>query len=306
MTEAGGEEEPELSKGRTLDRVINFVLRKIRSILKWIEGYLVECQDNLICSNVSNTDAVNDYSSYSQSFDNNDRSILNNVLTFNSSVVKDVMTPFSEVFSVSKAVRIDSFLGDPGLCKYTRIPVYEDKLDNVVGFVHIKDIFANIRSDKDVTSVLRTILFVPPSMRSKELFFNMKSTHTYIAAIVDEYGCMEGIVSLKCLTEKIIGDIEDEHDVVENSKIIKISEQKYLVYAYVDIEEIEEVLDVKLKEDEDEDDYDSLSGFILSMVDRIPEEGEVVEHPSGIKFIINKADSRSIKQLTIDISNKRD
>ncbi|MEO0620300.1 MAG: hemolysin family protein [Pseudomonadota bacterium] len=161
------------------------------------------------------------------------------------------------------------------------------------------------RSDADLdrpiesAKLMRELLFVPPSMPAVNLLLRMQSTHIHLAMVVDEYGGTDGLVSIEDLIEEVVGEIEDEHDENTDAMIERDAKLGIVVAARTPIEELEAFLNVKLLDDTDEDDIDTLGGLVFTMVNRVPVRGEVVPHSSGYEFEVLEADPRRIKRLRV-------
>lgn len=230
-----------------------------------------------------------------------EREMLHNVLSLRDVKVHDVMVPRTDIVAVEKNIRIDELQKAVIEKEHTRMPVYAGSLDNVIGFLHIKDLIAILGTRKkfDMDEVLREILFVPPSMKILDLLVKMRSKRVHMALVLDEYGGTDGLVTMEDLMEEIVGEIEDEHDEIDKHEIKKIDDHTIEVSARITIEELEERLDKKLKSADDPNDYDTLGGLVFFMLGKVPEQGEVVNHPCGLQFKIIEADPRRINRLTV-------
>lgn len=147
--------------------------------------------------------------------------------------------------------------------------------------------------------MIRDILYVPPSMRAVELLLKMQSTHTHMAVVVDEYGGTDGLVTIEDLVEEIVGDIEDEHDIDEGPAVREIGDGAYAVNARAPVGELEAALGLSLGLDDDEEEYDTVGGLIVSLVGRVPGRREVIKHPAGIEFEVVDGDPRRVKRLRV-------
>jgi len=182
---------------------------------------------------------------------------------------------------------------------HSRLPVYREQLDDVVGFVHIKDVLAAMRSSPHlaVRELKREILFAAPSIRVLDLLLEMRAQRTHMAIVVDEFGGVDGLVTIEDLVEEIVGEIEDEHD-EEGPSISTNPDGSILADARVEIEELEELIGVFVT-DEEREDCDTLGGIVFSLIDRVPRRSEVVTHTSGVEFEVVDADPRRIKRLRV-------
>lgn len=229
-----------------------------------------------------------------------ERTILSNVLGLKDLRVEDVMIPRSDIIAVNASITLAELKKILLKERHTRIPVYRDTLDNVVGFVHIKDLIPLLGSRRkfDITDLLRTILVVPPSMKAKDLLMHMRAKRSHMVLVVDEYGATYGLVTLEDVLEEIIGNIEDEYDTGKIVMYRELTTDIYDVNARMDIKELEKLLEVSLKID-DEEDYDTVGGLVFLMMDRVPEKGETAQHPAGFTFEVVDADARRIKRLLV-------
>ena len=220
--------------------------------------------------------------------------------------VEDVAIPTAEIIAVSSTITKDELADvfrDSGL---SRIPVYEGTLDTPLGFVHLKD-FAlthgfNGGADKfDLKSMLRTLLFVPPSMPIGVLLTKMQTERRHMALVIDEYGGVDGLLTIEDLIEQVVGEIADEHDAAEDQLWVQEKPGCYLVQARVPLEDFEAEIGRSLTshEDVDEEDIDTLGGLVFMLSGRVPARGEVVIHPEGPEFEVVDADPRRIKRLRV-------
>src|SRR5581483_7658832 len=182
-------------------------------------------------------------------------------------------------------------------------PVYEETLDRVQGFIHVKDLIPLLSGDApfDMSSLIRSLLFVPPSMPIIDLLRKMRHAGSHMAIVVDEYGGTDGLVTMEDLFEEIVGDIQDEHDSDEGQedKIVRIGDHAFEVNARIRIEKLERELGLNLVTEEKAGEFDTLAGLIFFQLGRVPSKGEIVTHISGIRFEIADADSRRIRKVRI-------
>lgn len=220
--------------------------------------------------------------------------------------VEDVMLPKVEITAVPTDIRKDDLVEvfrDSGL---TRIPVYKETLDTPVGLVHLKD-FAlkhgfNGKGERFALSkMLRPLLFAPPSMPIGVLLQKMQTDRTHMALVIDEYGGVDGLVTIEDLIEQVIGEIEDEHDIAEGQFWTEEAPGCYLAQARTPLDEFEEEIGQKLADEEDEEEIETLGGLVFMLAGRIPARGEVVHHPDGLDFEVVDADPRRIKRLRVRI-----
>ncbi|TDT74216.1 magnesium and cobalt transporter [Litoreibacter halocynthiae] len=218
--------------------------------------------------------------------------------------VEDVVIPRAEIVSVPKSIGLDDLVGvfrDSGL---TRVPVFEDTLDSPIGMIHLKDLalrhgFNGKSPDFDLEAMVRPVLFVPPSMPIGVLLAKMQTERKHMALVIDEYGGVDGLVTIEDLIEQVLGEIEDEHD-IDEADLWKMEKPGiYLAQARAPLEEFEAEIGQRLSDDEMDEEIDTLGGLVFMLSGRVPARGEVVEHPSGAEFEILDADPRRIKRIRV-------
>jgi CBS domain containing-hemolysin-like protein len=179
--------------------------------------------------------------------------------------------------------------------------VYRETLDDILGFVHIKDIidFWGDGRTFELRNILRQVLVVPPSMPVLDLLARMRTTHLHMAVVVDEYGGTDGLVTIEDVVEEIVGNIEDEHDTDEGPTLTDLPDGSIDADGRVEIEDLETKLGVDLLPDEIDEEVDTLGGLVFTMLGRIPEVGETIEHDCGLEIEVTDADARRIKRLRL-------
>jgi magnesium and cobalt transporter len=225
--------------------------------------------------------------------------------------IEDVAIPTAEIASVpittSKEELVDVFR-ESG---FTRIPVYDGTLDTPLGFAHLKD-FAlsygfNCETDEfELIEMLRPLLYVPPSMPIGVLLTKMQAERRHMALVIDEYGGVDGLVTIEDLIEQVVGEIEDEHDSDEDRTRILEKPGSYIALAKTPLEDFEAETGWALTrhEDVDEEDIETLGGLVFMLSGRVPVRGEVVRHPDGPEFEVIDADPRRIKRLRVRLPDK--
>lgn len=231
-----------------------------------------------------------------------ERSILTNVLNLGNSKVQNVMIPRTDIVAVADNSSLDDIkkiLLEQG---HTRLPVYKESLDNVIGFVHVKDLFPFFGLDKEfnISNVLRTILYVPPSKKVVDLLVQMRAKRVHMALVLDEYGGTVGLVTMENLMEEIVGQIEDEHDNEDDKDSIrKISDGVFEVSARISLQELDAKIGSEFKSENEGDDFDTLGGLVFLMFGHVPEKNEQIDHASGYVFKVIDADERSVKKVLV-------
>lgn len=237
------------------------------------------------------------------SIDYDEQMMIESVFKFNDLEAMDVMTPRVDVMMIDLDDELEEYIDEIIDGKYTRIPIYRGYKDNIVGIINIKDVLKQARIvgfDKiNIESIVRKPLFVPESIKINVLFKKMKDSKNHMAILSDQYGGFVGIVTLEDLIEEIMGEIDDEFD-DSRKPVIKINSNSYIANAGVPIQDLNRLLDLEFEEDNEN--YDTLGGLILMLLDRIPDENEKVSvEYSNIVFTVIKMDSNRIEKVRIDI-----
>lgn len=225
-------------------------------------------------------------------------------LHLNAQRVDDVAIPRTDIVGLainsSMADVIETFKNSG----YSRLPLYVETLDDALGMVHLKDValtygFNGRRKTIDLKSLMRPVLFVPPSMPLGVLLQKMQAERRHMALVVDEYGGVDGLVTIEDLVEQLVGEIEDEHDTEESAEWREDTPGVYLCQARADLKAFERTLGVDFASDDQDEDIDTIGGLIFMMAGRVPTRGEILPHPSGYQFEILEADPRRIKRVRV-------
>ncbi len=232
--------------------------------------------------------------------DDEERLLLANILELRGRTIHDVMVPLADIVGVesgtSLADLIDLITGEG----HSRMPVYDETLDGAIGMIHIKDVLAWRGKDKDfkLKEIVRKVLFVPPSMQVLELLLEMRAKRCHMALVVDEYGGVDGLVTIEDLVEEIVGEIEDEHDRTDEPVMSDSGDGVLYTDARVTIENLE-VRFGPLVSDEERENFDTLGGLVFALAGRVPVRGELISHPSGMEIEVLDADPRRVKKLRV-------
>ena len=234
------------------------------------------------------------------SFDSHEGTLLQNFLDLRDTTAADVMVPRADIVSVALADGFDDIIQQMSDANHSRVPVYRDTLDDVAGIIHIKDLFANLRNDQtpEVESLLRPALFISPTIRLLDLLHEMRLRRRHLALVVDEFGGVDGLITIEDLVEEIVGEIEDEHDTTAQLRFDQKSDGTAIVDARFEVETLEAITGPLLNDDE-RDEIDTLGGLVFSLAGRVPGHGEVVRHRAGIQFEILEGDPRRITLLKL-------
>ncbi len=234
-------------------------------------------------------------------FSEEERAILLNAISFGELQVWDVMVPRSDIKAIEAEAKLPDIIAMMRAVMHTRLPVYRDTLDDVVGMIHLKDLlpFWGDGAALQISEILREVLFVPPSMRVIDLLMQMRDTGVHMAIVIDEYGGTDGMVTIEDLVEEIVGELQDEHDKLLPPMLTELADGNLEADGRVEVEELEKRLATELLEPDRREDVDTLGGLIFTMLDRVPARGEIVRHPKGIEFEVLDADPRRVKRVRI-------
>jgi putative hemolysin len=228
-----------------------------------------------------------------------EKEMIYNVFGFGDSYTKDVMIPRTDMIAVDVNATYDEIIELYKQEQFSRMPVYQESHDNIIGVIYMKDLLLKQFDPKDfvISDFLRDVYFVHEFKRIDELFKEMRSKKIGMAIVVDEYGGTSGIVTLEDLIEEIVGDIDDEYDMTEDS-FVKIADQEYLVDGSFRISDFNDELNLDISSNE----FDSIGGFIIGLLDRFPDEGEVVVY-DDITFKVEETMNNRINKLRILLSD---
>jgi len=210
------------------------------------------------------------------------------------------MVPRADIVAVDNEVSFTSLMKIANREAHSRLPVYRESLDDVIGMVHIKDVLAYWGTPKkfNLRDILRRVVFVAPTLPVLDMLLDMRRSRTHMALVVDEFGGTDGLLTIEDLVEEIVGEIEDEHDVAQAPVLSRRADGTIDVNGRTPVEMLEQEIGNVLSEDERRE-IDTVGGLIFSLLGRIPERGEVVQHPSGVEFEILDVDPRRIRRLRV-------
>ncbi len=220
--------------------------------------------------------------------------------------VEDVSVPRAEIIAVSDEAALEDVVAIFQQSSMTRLPVYDGSLDQPLGLVHLKDLalrygFGAGEGPFNLRDILRPLIYVPPSMPIGVLLQKMQVGRIHMALVIDEYGGVDGLVTIEDLLEQIVGEIGDEHDEEDDLFWSREGEDVYLAQARMDIEDFETQVGLKLADAELAEEVDTLGGLVIRLAGRVPARAEVVPHPDGHEFEVLDADARKVKRLRVRI-----
>ncbi|MBR0553565.1 hemolysin family protein [Stakelama marina] len=227
--------------------------------------------------------------------------MLKNLLHFGERDAGDVGVPRADMLAVEEQTSFDELVKLFAEAGHSRLPVYRDDLDTVIGMIHVKDVFAILASDTprpdSIQQLIRQPLYVPQSMGTLDLLARMQQSRTHLAIVLDEYSGTEGLITIEDLVEEIVGEIEDEHDEAPTALMVPLDDGMWEADARAELEDVAETIDARLGEVEE--DVDTLGGLAFVLAGHVPEPGEVLDHPSGWKLEILEGDSRRVLRLRL-------
>ncbi len=234
------------------------------------------------------------------SFSDHEKTLLSNVLDLHDMDAGDVMVPRADIIGINHDITQDDLLALLSEKQYSRFPVYQDSLDDIIGSIHIKDILSCIARNEPVVieQLVREIPVVSPSMDVLDLLLQMRITRKHLVLVVDEFGGIDGLITLGDLLESIVGQIDDEHDLDEQPEIALQTDGTILADARVHLGEFEEKFGEILSEEERLE-SETLGGLVFFMAGRVPVRGEVLKHRTGMMFEVLEADPRRVRRIRI-------
>ncbi len=230
-----------------------------------------------------------------------ERQMLRNLLHFGERTAGDICVTRGDIIAVPSTIGFDDLVRAFADAEHSRLPVYGESLDEVIGMIHIKDVFKASNDparDRSIPALIRSPLFVPESMGVIELLARMRTERVHLAIVVDEFGGTEGLVTIEDVVEEIVGDIEDEHDIEEAGGLLSmLDDGVWEADARIELEELAKEVDPRLTWEEDE--VDTLGGLVFLLAGHIPAKGECVTHPSGWRLEALDSDPRRILRVRL-------
>jgi CBS domain containing-hemolysin-like protein len=263
-----------------------------------------------------------------------ERTMIKNILALRGRRIEDVMVPRGDIVAVQQDISLGDLLRVFEKAAHSRLVVYNDSLDDPVGMVHIRDLIAfmsvhatvspeksarrkkprpagldlgaiNLAMQLSATKIMRQMLFAPPSMPALDLLEKMQATRIHLALVVDEYGGTDGIVSMEDIVEQIVGEIADEHDEVETPTVVKQPDGSFIADARTSLEDVIAAVGVEFNVGDATEEVDTIGGYLMSQVGRLPLRGELVPGPNGFEIEVLDSDPRRIKKVRIHRSKDR-
>ncbi len=241
---------------------------------------------------------IEEHEDSTQPIEEQERILLDNILALRDRTMWDAMVPRADIVALeahSTFVEVVETMIREG---HSRVPVFRESLDETIGMAHIKDVLTYWdRQDAfDLARLVRKVIYVSPSMRVLELLLEMRVSRCHMALVVDEYGGIDGLVTIEDLVEEIVGEIEDEHDRGLDPALVEQADRTFLADARVSVADFEARCG-RFVSDEEREDVDTLGGLVFALAGRVPIRGELITHPSGVEFEVLDADPRRIRRL---------
>lgn len=235
------------------------------------------------------------------SFDNHESTLLRNILNLKDLTAESLMVPRADIVSIDLTEDVDSVMAQICSANHSRLPVHNGSMDVIQGMIHIKDLMPHLLtgSNPDLKELMRPVLFVSPSIWVMDLLHEMRLKRRHLALVVDEFGGVDGLITIEDLVEEIVGEIEDEHDEMEMPRFELIDDDSAISDARLELEDLEKLVG-PLVDDAEREEIDTVAGLVFSLAGRVPVRGEVIRHPCGLEFEVLEGDPRRITLLKID------
>jgi CBS domain containing-hemolysin-like protein len=260
----------------------------LEKIFNKIKTYVINTLDFLTRKESSSLGSIlEDHVDHQREFSASEKNMLINIVGFGESRVEDSMVPRADIIAVDIKTSAEEIIKLFSECNHSRIALYRSTLDE----------------DIKIKTLAKDILFVPPSMKSRELLLKMQASRIHMALVVDEYGGTDGLLTIENLIEEIVGEIEDEHSGSDIQKI-NIYENFLDVSARTKIEEVEEILGFSLLEEEVDEEIETIGGLVFLLAGRIPQRGELITHPKGFEIEVREVDQRKIIKVRFRINSE--
>ena len=228
-----------------------------------------------------------------------EKQMIEGVFSFNDKMAREIMTPRNEIFAIDIEDDIDSIIDRVIESGYSRTPVYKDSIDNIIGILYIKDLLFEARKigfkNIDVQKILQEPFFILETQKTNDVFKMLKENKVHLGLLFDEYGGVSGLVTMEDLIEEIMGDIEDEYD-KEESIISQIDENNFYIKGNLAVSDFNSTFGINVEEGE----YDTMNGYLLTMLGKLPKEGTLVELDE-VDLLVNKVDNRRIEQIKVTL-----
>ena len=280
-------------------RHVAFVFSIARSIFGYVQRFLQR-------NNGENTvrgaleELIEDHPHSETPIVEEQRTLLENILNLRDRTIADVMVPRADIIGINANATLEQIIVLINEEAHSRVPVFQEALDDAIGMIHIKDVLSAQQKKGliNLHEIIKPVLFVTPSMQVLELLLEMRAKRTHMALVVDEFGGVDGLLTIEDLVEEIVGEIEDEHDLDDEPTWRVRTDGAIDADARLEIFQFEQVVGLFVT-DEEREELDTLGGLVFSLAGRVPVRGELVKHSSGVEIEIVDADPRRVKHLRI-------
>jgi CBS domain containing-hemolysin-like protein len=281
------------------------------------DGGLVTWVKSLLPARTSNDDSLRDAvkelieeedASQQSAVARHERKLISNILQLRDLPVSKVMVPRADIVAIDIATPREELIKLLAEKPHSRIPIYKGDLDNIIGFVHIKDLVSNVADGNlfELKDIIRDVLVISPSMRVLDLLLQLRQSKVHIAFVVDEFGGIDGLITISDLIEAIVGEIGDEYDFDIDPQLIERPDGSVIADARYAIKSFEAKYGNVFAEDEENEKVDTLGGLITTIAGHVPSRGEIIRHSSGIEFEVLDADPRRVTRVRIRHLPKKD
>ena len=266
----------------------NWIIKKLLSSETTREEVL-----NFIATNDSDADI-------DELEDNNEKNLIKNIFNLNNKSVEDIMVPRAEIISIEKNQSINEILSIIQNEAHSRMPVYDNNLDNDLGFLHIKDLINNISSKNfELKDAIREVLYVAPKSPILDLLKRMRASRIHMGLVVDEFGGVDGLITIEDLVEEIVGEIEDEHDAEDEEILLKkINKNTILVDASYKIDDLEKYFNIQINLEADNE-IDTVGGMLFYIANKVPKNNQIFKYGKNLQLKVMRASARRIEALEI-------
>ena len=277
---------------------IIFIINHVSSGVLWLLRVNPNEADKAMTEDEIRT--IVDESQESGVIEDEEREMIHNVFDFGDSLAKEVMIPRIDMTFVEADATYEEFIEIYRENKYTRYPVYEESTDYVIGIINMKDVLLQNEKDFSIRKIIREPYFTYEHKNTADLFVEMRKASIPLAIVLDEYGVTAGMVTLEDLLEEIVGEIRDEYDSDEEDAIEQLSEYEYLILGSTNLDDVNDALDLNFESD----DYDTIGGYCLQLLDHLPEENETLFTDDGVVLKIKEVDKNRIERIYLRIPTK--
>ncbi|MFV9875923.1 MAG: hemolysin family protein [Rickettsiales endosymbiont of Dermacentor nuttalli] len=274
----------------------NSIIQNIKTFFKHIFG--IHSSSSL---EESVAELIEEHTAEGHPISPEEKVILQNVARFGEMKVSDVMIPRTDIIAVDALISLEDLKKILIQQEHTRMPVYRESLDHVIGFIHVKDLIPVLVNEKPfiMENIIRQLLVVSPSMKVVDLLVKMRLSRVHMALVLDEYGGIDGLATIEDLVEELVGEIQDEHDDTYEPELILLDENTIEASARLTITKLEKQLDIAIAT-KDSEDFDTIGGLLLSLVGSVPAQGEKIMYSlASIEFEILDSDLRRINRVLV-------